>query len=84
MEHLEVLNVQIFRVHIELDLGHGDVHVDAVKDLAEGGTRRRMLDAGSTSNATCIMVFRRSIVSDGAFVVSMAGLFVVLSRQDHP
>lgn len=38
LQHLEVLNVCIFRVDVELDSGHGDVHVYAVKDLAECGT----------------------------------------------
>ena len=45
MEDLEILNVQVFRVHVELDLGHGDVHVDAVKDLAQGGTEKAVLES---------------------------------------
>lgn len=38
LQDFEVLNVQILRVDIELDLGHGHIHVDAVEDLAEGST----------------------------------------------
>lgn len=37
LEDLEVLNVGIFRVHVELDAGHGNIAEDAVVDLAEGG-----------------------------------------------
>lgn len=39
LQDLEVLYVGIFRVHVELDSGHGHVHEDAVVDLAESGSR---------------------------------------------
>jgi hypothetical protein len=45
LQDLEILNIQVFRVHIELDLGHGDVHVDTVKNLAEGSTRKAVLES---------------------------------------
>lgn len=38
LQDLEILNVGIFTVGVELDSGHGHVHVDAVEYLAEGGT----------------------------------------------
>jgi hypothetical protein len=45
LENLEILDVQVFRVHIELDLGHGNVHVNAVEDLAQGGTEKAVLES---------------------------------------
>jgi hypothetical protein len=37
LKHLEVCHISILGVDIELDLGHGHIHVDAVKDLTESG-----------------------------------------------
>lgn len=38
MEDLEVLDVSVFRVHVELDAAHGNVQVDAVKHLTQSST----------------------------------------------
>jgi len=36
LQHLEVLEVGIFGVDVELHARHGDIHEDAVEDLAKG------------------------------------------------
>jgi hypothetical protein len=38
LEDLEVLDVGVFRVHVELDAAHGNVQVDAVKHLTQSST----------------------------------------------
>lgn len=38
LQDLEVLDVGVFGVDVEFDARHGDVEVDAVVDLAEGGS----------------------------------------------
>lgn len=37
LEDLEVLDIGVFRGHVELDAGHGNIAEDAVVNLAEGG-----------------------------------------------
>jgi hypothetical protein len=53
LQDLEILDIQVFRVHIELDLGHGDIHVDTVKNLAESSTRKAVLE--------CVMLKKMTI-----------------------
>lgn len=38
LEDLEVLQICVFGIDIEFDPGHGNIEIDAVKNLAEGGT----------------------------------------------
>ena len=35
MQDLEILQICIFSIDVELDSGHRDIEVDAIKDLAE-------------------------------------------------
>ena len=51
LQDLEILNVCPFRVDVKLDSGHGNVHEDAVEDLAEGRAgMAEQLDAGLVSS----------------------------------
>lgn len=43
MQNFEVLDVGIIATDVELDLGHGHVHVYAVKDLAERGAGEKLV-----------------------------------------
>jgi hypothetical protein len=38
LKDLEVLQVCILRIDIEFDPGHGNIEVDTIENLAEGGT----------------------------------------------
>jgi hypothetical protein len=44
LKDLEILDVKVFGVHVELDLGHGHVHVDTVENLAERSSRKTALE----------------------------------------
>lgn len=37
LQNFEILDIGIFRVHVELHSRHGKIHVDTVEDLAESG-----------------------------------------------
>ncbi len=52
LEDLEILQVCVFGIDVALDSVHGDIHIDAVKDLAESGTALQDVSYGIWSGVT--------------------------------